>query len=118
MALRRGTRVRFKAGKGTSIGKIVSVKDGKATIKTATGALVRRAVDGLSDPDAEEDSSIEPAPVAKGGAGLLGQPEGDEIPSDLLPFVESVTVTTELVPVAGREEDEDKESDVTDDEDE
>jgi hypothetical protein len=84
MSYRKGTVVKFKAGKGTSIGKIVKVADGMAEIRTKTGATVKRNVTGLSEPGAskeEDEESSHPEETQdddEDGETQLGLFTGDE----------------------------------------
>jgi hypothetical protein len=63
MSVRKGSRVKFKVGKNWCVGKVLKVAEGKATIETAKGSQVTRALDSLRDPNEDEESSPAPAPA-------------------------------------------------------
>jgi hypothetical protein len=61
MSVRKGSRVKFKVGKNWCLGKVLKVAEGKATIETAKGSQVTRALDSLRDPNEDEESAPAPA---------------------------------------------------------
>jgi hypothetical protein len=63
MSVRKGSRVKFKVGKNWCVGKVLKVAEGKATIETAKGSQVTRALDSLRDPNEDDESSPAPAPA-------------------------------------------------------
>jgi hypothetical protein len=63
MSVRKGSRVKFKVGKNWCLGKVLKVAEGKATIETAKGSQVTRALDSLRDPNEDDESSPAPAPA-------------------------------------------------------
>lgn len=73
MTVKKGSRVKFKAGKGYGLGKVTSVKGGVATIATEGGASVNRKLEGLKHPDDKE----EPA-SPKGLPTNLVTPDGQD----------------------------------------
>jgi hypothetical protein len=90
MMVRKGSRVKYKVGRGYGLGRVKHVKGGVATIVTEHGVELNRSVEKLKSPD-EDPEPATAAPAAEDPPGQAypfddGDDDGDdEFDTDLEP---------------------------------
>lgn len=66
--IKKGSRIKYRAGRGWGVGKVVKVEGGKAVVRTKNGYAVSRLVGELKGPDGEatddQIDNVTPPPEA------------------------------------------------------